>query len=228
MRVATFNIRHGERAGDGVDLAQLAHDCAALHADALALQEVDCFVWRSRLRNQARVVARALGLRHVFLTASRRHWFGRFGNALLARGRIDDVERRGLPGRPGHERRAVLLARVALAGTDVSVATTHLQSRRQAGGSTAEAIAQLVAAVAELNERPAPRLLLGDLNLEPGDAEPVLAAGGLTCAPSGDTYPADQPRHRIDYVAFSDLALERVEVANAVVSDHRPLVAELV
>jgi endonuclease/exonuclease/phosphatase family metal-dependent hydrolase len=224
VRVATFNIRHGERAGDGVDLAQLTRDCAALHVDVLALQEVDCFVWRSQFRNQARTVARALGLRHAFVMASRRHCFGRFGNALLARGRIEDVERRSLPGRRGRERRAVLLARVA----GVSVATTHLESRRQAGGSTAEAIAQLAAAVAALNERPVPRLLLGDLNLEPGDAEPVLAAGGLTRAPSGATFPAREPRHRIDYVSFAGLAVERVEVAKAVVSDHRPLVADLV
>ncbi|MGH9025122.1 MAG: endonuclease/exonuclease/phosphatase family protein [Acidimicrobiia bacterium] len=227
LRVVTFNIRHAEGPDGCVDLGQLARDCVVLDADVLALQEVDCFVWRSGLRHQARVLARKLGVRHEFVAASRRHWFGRFGNAFFTRGEARDVERRHLPGQPGRESRAVLLGRVVAAGLEVSVAATHLQARHQSGGSPAAALTQLDAAVDALNRRPPPRVLLGDFNLGSEEAEPVLTAGGLEVAPSGPTFPAREPRVRIDYVAFSGLAVEQVEVAHAAVSDHRPLVVDL-
>jgi len=239
IRVATFNILHGALSpgrrpqapsppeNEAVDLDQLARDCAALDADVLALQEVDSRVWRSGLRDQARTVARALGVRHAFVTASRRHWFGRFGNAVLTRGALSDVSRVVLPGKPGREARALLLARIEVAGVDLTVGATHLQARHQGGGSPEPAKAQLAAAIEALNDRPAPRVLLGDFNLQPPEAEPVLAAGGLAAVPSGPTFPAHEPRIRIDYVAIAGLAIERVEVAQAEVSDHRPLVADL-
>jgi endonuclease/exonuclease/phosphatase family metal-dependent hydrolase len=227
FRVATFNILHGARPGGAVDLDQLTRDCAALDADVLGLQEVDRHVWRSGLRDQGRTVARAMGVRHAFVAASRRHWFGGFGNSLLTRGTLFDVDRRPLPGKPGRESRAVLIGRVAVAGLEVAVGVTHLQARHQVGGSTGPALAQLAAAVDALNERPPPRVLLGDFNLQPDEAEPVVTARGFTVAPSGPTFPARVPRIRIDYVAVAGLAIEAVEVAEAVVSDHRPLVAEL-
>ena len=68
---------------------------------------------------------------------------------------------------------------------------------------------------------------MGDFNLQPPEAEPILVAGGLTVAQSGPTFPTSQLRIRIDYVAVAGLDVKHVEVAEAGVSDHRPLVVEL-
>ena len=72
-------------------------------------------------------------------------------------------------------------------------------------------------------------LLLGDLNLQPPAAQPILESAGFTVAEHGPTYPADAPRIRLDYVAVDGLRVGGVRVAApATVSDHRAVVADLV
>jgi endonuclease/exonuclease/phosphatase family metal-dependent hydrolase len=69
LRIATFNLLHGQPLGpDGTPLplprdpaAPLAEAIAALDADVLAMQEVDRYQERSGLVDQAAVAAKALG-----------------------------------------------------------------------------------------------------------------------------------------------------------------------
>ncbi|MGH9041580.1 MAG: endonuclease/exonuclease/phosphatase family protein [Acidimicrobiia bacterium] len=218
LRIVTFNVKHGSLADGRIDSRLLARTCAGLGADVLALQEVDRRAIRSRLADQVRLVARATGLSAAFGEAARRGLLRRYGNVLLTRGPLSDIEVASLPSpRDGEHRVAVLAAAAGL-----SVAATHLSFRE------AEGPAQLDALVELLDRRPLPRVLLGDLNLGPEVVEPVLAAAGYRIAATGSTFPARSPRSRIDYVAVAGLEIVSAEALEMPISDHRAVVAEVI
>jgi endonuclease/exonuclease/phosphatase family metal-dependent hydrolase len=229
IRVATFNIRHGADGSGRVSLRSLARACAALDADVLGLQEVDRGRVRSKLRDQSRVVARRVGGDRVFGPALRRGAIGAYGNALVARGVITEAEIVPLPRSGPRQPRVAILGRVTARSVALSVAVVHLQHRpRHLVDADDEAPDQLRAALAALGERPPPRVLVGDLNLQPPRAEPILAAAGFTVAETGPTYPAREPRIRLDYVAVDGARVVRAIVADAApVSDHRAVVVDL-
>lgn len=227
IRAVSFNILHGRRA-DGtkvVDHDLLGRSAAGLAPDLLALQEVDVGVPRSERVDQAAVVASATGLNHEFAKATRVGGIGKFGNALLARGRIADAEAAALPRADrANEARVALLATVHLEGAvPLSVAATHLSIHRP------EVHVQLDAVVARLLARPGPHILIGDLNLLPAEVAPVVEAAGLRLVPSDrPTFPIDRPRVRIDHVAVShDIAVVGVDVVATASSDHCALVVGL-
>ena len=218
MRVATFNIQHGRTPAGDVDVGLVATVVAGLEADIVALQEVDVGVTRSGRVDEAAEIARAAGMTVRFGAASRVGWRGRYGNALLAREPIVDVEVVRLPRlvRRG-ERRSALIARL---GT-VSVAVTHLSVWPP------DTWVQLAAVVELLGRRPEPRVLLGDLNLPPAHVVSRVRAAGLTLAGGQPSFPASQPFTRIDHIAVGGLRIGAVTVVLAPVSDHRAGVAEL-
>jgi endonuclease/exonuclease/phosphatase family metal-dependent hydrolase len=222
LRVASFNIQHGRLPSGKVDIRLTARACAALESDVLALQEVDRWRLRSGFAHQARTIARLTGMAHTFSPALRTWWVSAYGDALLVRGRLTEVELVALPHERGHEPRTAIVAEVNVKGTRLSVAATHLSV------ATRESEPQLLAALAALARRPRPWLLLGDLNLWPDRVEPVVTRAGLTLVdPSAPTFPARAPRARIDHCAVSDLDVGAIETPELPVSDHRALVVEV-
>jgi endonuclease/exonuclease/phosphatase family metal-dependent hydrolase len=241
VRIVTFNVKHGSVGNGRSDNRLLARTCAGLEADILALQEVDRRATRSRLADQVGRVARATGMSAAFGEVARRGLLRRYGNVLLARGALSEVETVGLPQPEGGEFRVAVLARLILprgvpgvpedgdgggqgpvvAPLLVSVAATHLSFR------PGEGAAQLDAVIEAMARRPPPRVLLGDLNLPPEEVEPALAAAGYEVASTGPTFPARTPRTRIDYVAVQGLRVVSAQVLETPVSDHRPVVAEV-
>lgn len=223
MRIASFNVQHGRTAAGAVATRVLAEYCASLRADLLALQEVDVGVPRSGRVDQAAVVAQAAAMRCVFGQACRVALVGRYGNALLARGELSDVEVLALPHLVRGERRSAVLATARVGATALSVAATHLSIER------AEALEQLDAVLGALAGRPHPLVAVGDWNLGAADVAPVLERHGLELAdPRVATFPADAPRARIDHVAVAGLEVLAVAVEAAPpVSDHRALVVEV-
>jgi len=226
VRIATFNIKHGLSGRGRVDLDLLARTCAALRADVLALQEVDRRARRSGFADQVALVARATGLSATFGEAARRGLIRRYGNALLGRGELSEVEVMGLPRPDAGEPRVAILATLALNGagldgTRLSVAATHLSFRRKEGP------AQLEVLLEALERRPLPRVLLGDLNLGPEVVEPAVGAAGYQLALTPATFPSERPRSRIDYVAVAGLEVTSAEALETEISDHRPVVAEV-
>jgi endonuclease/exonuclease/phosphatase family metal-dependent hydrolase len=232
VRVGTFNIQRATAPDGRVSLRGLGAAGAALDCDVLGLQEVDRHRRRSRLRDESAIVARRVGGRRVFgpaRVAPRRRRAGRYGNALVVRGALDEVEVRELPGTGTRAPRSVILARATVRGAALSVGVTHLQHHPKHLQHLAdEAPEQLEAALALLRERAAPRVLLGDFNLGPERAEPILAKSGFTAAVTGPTYPAHEPTIRLDYIAVdgAEVAAARVGPRQAV-GDHLPVVAEL-
>jgi len=215
VRLATFNVKHGEAPGGEVDIALLARACAALEADVLALQEVDRNLRRSHDADTAAVVAEACGMAHVFGAAIAIRG-GEYGNALLVRGSIDDVEVVPLE---DPEPRSAIVARVTVGDLVLSVAATHLGLRGAATG-------QLPILLDRLDARPGPRVLLGDLNLHPEEVDPLRR--GYARPSGGPTFPAKAPRREIDHVLLDGLEATASVVAPLPVSDHRALVVEVV
>jgi endonuclease/exonuclease/phosphatase family metal-dependent hydrolase len=69
-------------------------------------------------------------------------------------------------------------------------------------------------------------VLLGDLNLQPPRAEPILTGAGFTVASTGATFPADAPRIRLDYLAVDGCTVDSAGLGPmAPVGDHLPVVA---
>ncbi|MEO7836360.1 MAG: endonuclease/exonuclease/phosphatase family protein [Acidimicrobiales bacterium] len=223
MRIVSFNVQHGRGADAGVHTSALARYCAGLAADVLGLQEVDVGARRSGSVDQAALVAQATGMTHVFGRASRVGARGAYGNALLVRGRVTDVDVISLPRIARHEPRAAVLARAELADGELSVAVTHLSV------DPVESRRQLDAVLGALAARPLPRVLLGDLNLTADDVSGVIAGAGLSLTDTTErTFPAVAPRARIDHIAVVGLEILSVEVsAPAPVSDHLALVVQL-
>jgi endonuclease/exonuclease/phosphatase family metal-dependent hydrolase len=230
VRVATFNIRHGAATDEHVRPIALARACAALGADVLGLQEVEQGRRRSWYVDQGRFVAAFLRARHVAGPAIRRNRWRAYGNSLIVRGRVTDVDVLDLPRGPEREPRAAIIARVRVRGLELSVAVTHLQHRpARLKHLPHDAPEQLTAVLNALRARPGPRVALGDCNLQPVNARPLFEDAGFTVIEHGPTYPADAPRLQLDYIAVDGLQVGGVEVRDeAPVSDHRAVVADLV
>ena len=218
LRIATFNIQHGLGPDGVADAGRLANALAVLDADVLGLQEVDVGTAASQRLDQVRLAADATGLASAFGPVARSGLRGTYGNALLVRGAISDVEVLGLPTSARRDRRSALLARVEVAGRILSVVTTHLSVRYE------DARSQLEVVLTALAARPEPRVLLADCNMAPAAVAPLTEQVGMTLAVGPPTFPAAAPRVQIDHVAASGLTVTAVSVPTSAVSDHRPLV----
>src|SRR5947207_10721337 len=175
MRLASFNIKNGVSDDGSCDPDALVRGCRTLRADVLALQEVDRGVPRSNEADQTSIVADGCSLNGLYAPA-RQLDGGEYGNALLARGSLVDVEHVRLPVMPGNEARAVVVARAQVDGVALSVAATHLQNRHGAPPPTpadaGEPPDQLPIVLAPPAHPPRPRAVLGAPTTPPHLAVP--------------------------------------------------------
>lgn len=236
LRVVTWNIAGGRREGTSVvDLAAVLAAMQALDADLLAVQEVDRQLARSGRDDQPRAIAEARGadwswsyapalVGDDFLPLSGPDPGGpAYGTLLLSRLPLEAVEQLRFPPAGGGEQRTAVLATVRVGGLPVTVASAHLSNRQ---GHNVRQLRQLQGVLAA---RPAPRLLLGDLNL--GATALLLASRrGWPGAGRGHTIPNSRPNRQLDHVLRSDpagvLRPRGTRVVAAPVSDHRALVVD--
>jgi len=217
LRVATYNIRHAEGLDGKVSAEAIAEQLRLLHADVIALQEVDRYKWRSGFRDQAAYLARETGMHYVF-APSIRSGISAYGIALLSRYPLEAPRRYKLSG--GRESRSLLTAELHLGGRTITVATTHL------GVAAADRhlqMPQLRQGLADIQE---PLLLMGDFNSE----SPEIARPGLLRLKFSEPTPTVLKGGEIDHIFISsELAYETpAAVAPSKASDHVPVVAELV
>lgn len=232
IRVASYNIRVGGMGMDGKrDLARTAGVLRALKPDVVLLQEVDLNARRSGRVDVPKVLADALGMRPYFAEAMPFQG-GSYGCALLTRLPAGQGEHRVLRFLGGSEPRVALAVplRAGPGGSEFLAVSTHLDFR------SAKEVEPHARQLAEfLAGDPRPSVLGGDFNFEPGS--PVIAAldarlARIPFAGEAATYPADKPDKRIDHFyvhpAARFQARECRVIAEAVASDHRPLLLEVV
>jgi endonuclease/exonuclease/phosphatase family metal-dependent hydrolase len=254
VRVATFNVLHGRSLTDGlVDLPRLRDAVCALDADVLGLQEVDRGQPRSGGHDLVAEAAAATGGEGRFAPAvvgtpgerwrparddDDRSDRPAYGIGLVSRLPVRRWAVTRLPSAPvrspvlvpGSARRVIWLRdepRVLLAAVletpagALTVATTHLSFVPGWNGL------QLRRAARALRRLPAPRLLLGDLNL-PGPLPRWLT--GWRALAAVPTYPVDEPRVQLDHVLGHGDGLPAVTATRSLpmpLSDHRALVVDL-
>ncbi|HZD37445.1 MAG TPA: endonuclease/exonuclease/phosphatase family protein [Actinomycetes bacterium] len=248
LRVATWNVRTCRTRDpdpDGVDLGTTAAILRSIDADLVALQEIDRAQERSGGADQARALGELLRMRWWYRPAllgdlsQPQTWSWpappvdpggpAYGIALLSRVEPESVTPVPLPPPRGRgEPRVALVARIALAGGPLTVAATHLSFMPRS------AVRQLRWLQRRLEAEPAPRLLLGDLNL----CLPMVLASsrrGWRPLARGHTFPNRPPGSargsvQIDHVLASGgdrLRVRRSRVAAGPISDHRALVVDL-
>jgi endonuclease/exonuclease/phosphatase family metal-dependent hydrolase len=123
----------------------------------------------------------------------------------------------------------LLEATIDVHGTIVRVFNTHLDFR----ADPAVRAQQVAEMLRYISLSALPTILFGDLNATPDapELQPLLARLHDTWPSSsgpGFTYPADDPRKRIDYVLVSrHFRVRSAAVPAALASDHRPFAVEL-
>jgi endonuclease/exonuclease/phosphatase family metal-dependent hydrolase len=237
LRVATWNIAGSRREETSVvDLAAVLAAVRALDADLLAVQEVDRQLARSDRADQPRSIAEALGddwswsyapalVGNDFRPLSGPDPGGpAYGTLLVSRLPLEAVEQLRFPPAGGGEQRTALVGTIRVGSRPVTVAAAHLSNKQ------GHNIRQLRELQGVLAARPAPRLLLGDLNL-PSTVLLLASRRGWPECGRGRTIPNSRPTQQLDHVLRNDpsgvLRPRDARVAVAPVSDHRALVVDL-
>ena len=238
VRVMTYNIQSGHGSLDGT-----AAEIRSESPDVVALQEVDVH-WdaRSGFADQATLLGEKLDMHVCFApiyqipSATVGAPVREFGVALLSKYPIESCDNRVITRLSTQQTNPVpapmpgfLDAVVRIAGQDVHVYDTHLDYRADPSVRRL----QVADMIAFLRHPSAPAILMGDLNAEPGAPElaPLFAVFHDAWSgnrDAGKTYPADDPKKRIDYVLVSGpIWVRGASVPATLASDHRPVVSVL-
>jgi endonuclease/exonuclease/phosphatase family metal-dependent hydrolase len=239
VRYMSYNLHQAFATGGEMDVAAIAEVIEGSGATVVGLQEVA----RAGLLNANTDLVYLLGERLgweyvVFMGTTDPVW----GNAILSRYPLGEVERQLLPRVGTPYQRGYLAAPVETPMGQVLFISTHLQHVNDSAVHDEDPEADLypvhleqLAAVIEEWAGRQPAVLVGDLNARPGwrQVDELLDAGWVDTwaeAGSGDGFTANaaDPQYRIDYVLHTpDLSIAGVDVIESQASDHFAVVADL-
>lgn len=226
LKVLCYNLRFGELAS----LEELADFIKAQNPDVVALQEVDVNTHRERAQHQSgKDFITELGFRTGMLSAYAKtipHAGGYYGIGILSKYPLASTLRIYLPfTENGKEQRAVLMADVEYRdGKYFTFACTHLDYT-----NTEERQLQVKVLNKVLLEKPYPVILCGDFNARPESEEIAIGMAEWRRACKMDaTVPANNPKHKIDYIfCYPEDKWRVLESTTYMVqfSDHLPISA---
>lgn len=230
LRVLSYNIHHGEGDDGRLDLARVAKVITDCGADLIALQEVDQNAKRTGSIDQAAELGRLTGL-HAYFGKAMNYQGGAYGQSLLSRWPLVDLQVHALPNPAGREPRIAVAAVVSAPGwKPFRVVGTHLDANRDDDlrWLQAQEIARLFAS------DPLPTVLAGDFNAVPESRVMKLLLSKFVDAAAArpePTIPAGRPTRRIDFVLLRPVAawttVTTAVLPEPVASDHRPLLVTL-
>lgn len=225
MRVLTYNIAGHRGKRNPEYLRQVADLIQQVQPDVVGLQEV---IHHNHDPNPEEVLADWTGMHAQYLPA---HTFRKhtLGNAVLCREPILETISIDLP-HSWPERRVLLeVQTTSRDGLPITVFCTHLV--HMAGIASRLRLAQAMAVAKRMQTCFRPHLLMGDLNASPNAKElhPVRQLGGDHTHLTGlRSWPARRPLILYDHIwPGPGWEVESVEILDAHISDHRPLLAVL-
>jgi endonuclease/exonuclease/phosphatase family metal-dependent hydrolase len=224
VRVLTFNIYHGEtvNAEKKFDLDLLAKVINDVRPDLVALQEVDFKTNRARNYDLVTELGQRTKMAPVFGKAMSFDG-GEYGEGALSKYSFLSTKNHPLVSREGKEPRAAIELNIMIKSGDIiRFVGTHLDHTIDDTDRKNQA--------KQLNELFAkdeiPTILAGDLNSRPeSEAMKIIFKEWTPSLPDfKPTYPADNPRAKIDYVLFRPAdkwrVLETEIICNDKVTDH--------
>ena len=228
FRILAYNIKHGRGNDNQVDLARTAEVIRRLHPDFVALQEVDQKVQRSGGIDQPSKLALLTGLQHHAFGSFFDYQGGQYGMAVLSRNPLARVKNLRLP--DGSEPRTSLVVDVKLdSKKQLKIADVHFYRTEK------ERLAQARRLLEFLDGDQSDIAIVGDFNSKPESPVIKLFQSNWEIPDKGTdhfTFRSDRPEVEIDYALLNKDAgwsISEIDVIEEpVVSDHRPLVLEIV
>lgn len=241
LRIASYNIQHGVGMDNKLDYKRIAEALEGISPDVVAVQEVDSMTRRTGNTYSLGEIADHMRYYASYAPAISFDG-GKYGIGILSRKRPIRTEQHALPGR--EEARTLLVAEF----DDYVFAATHL-SLTEADLMASISIIENVAKKCDK-----PFIIAGDLNAQP-DSPFIkqLEKNFYICNNKGKSWPADNPRECLDYIAvyksYGDVhrpgpaekdweqyrpyvgepaVTLHSEVVNTLASDHRPIFADIV
>ncbi|HEV8432406.1 MAG TPA: endonuclease/exonuclease/phosphatase family protein [Thermoanaerobaculia bacterium] len=223
--VMTYNIAGHDELIDGEHIKRIAAAINQIKPDIVGLEEVHRKTWQSRYRDQ---LAELETLTHMngYFGPSYTEVGGRFGNAILTRGKLLSEVVHPLPtvGEP----RSLTESVIEIDGATINFYVTHLST----WGSLNSRIRgqQLECVAKHVRTSRYPYILVGDFNAgqDAGEVHQfrTMNVAQLCGEDIGPTHPT--MNRRIDYI-FADYGWEvrAARVINIGPSDHWPAIAEL-
>ena len=215
LRVATFNIHHGEGLDRRIDLDRIARVIRSSGAEFVALQELDRGLERSGGEDQPADLSELLQMPvHFFPTFERSR--GAYGIAIACAD-AEEPHFVHLPQVGDEEPRGAISTR----WRDYSVIATHLSQHPAAREE------QLSALMAKALEIAAPTLLMGDFNCGRSELRLLGRAGFRTASGWRRTTDRGSPRQIDHSLAGPGAQAEGAFTVGGGASDHRLLAADI-
>lgn len=222
LKIASYNIRNGNGMDNKSDVGRTASVLISMNADVVALQEIDSMTNRSNSRYVLGELAEITNMYATYAPAIE-YDGGKYGIGLLSKEKPLSVMRLPLPGR--EERRALIAAEFE----NYIILATHFSLTPADQSASIGIISNYAKGCSK------PLFLAGDLNLQPNSDQYKELSKSFTILtdPRSATYPADNPKECIDYIALYKGAdkFAKVETAQVVdaptQSDHRPIMVSV-
>lgn len=234
LKIMSYNIRHGEGMDNVLDLSRSANIIKAQAPDICALQEVDHFCLRTERVGQTAYLSEQTGMTGTF-GKFMDFQNGEYGMATLSAKPLVSTKILPLPDGK-YEPRSSIVHEIQIAeACTIAFANVHFDWIGDEEGS-ANRLKQAEALVKYLDALNRAAIITGDFNCTPDSpAMQYFTAKGFVFADKGDDNLSFQGENKadIDHLIYRNAGSVKIKVKSArlldvpVVSDHRPLVAEL-
>lgn len=230
VRVLVWNVHYAVSADGALELETIADVVERHEPDVVLLNEVSRGWLIGGGADMASWLADRLGGHHAFAPAADRQ----FGNVVVSRWPLRDVEVHRLPYGQGPQHRSALAATVSTGAGELRVVSAHLQQYRSSEPTRMQQLGVLLPRL-ESSETGA-IVVGGDFNARPEDPEIALmtAAGYLSAVdevgdPLAMTIPSAAPTARYDWLFGRGVRFTRADVlVRERASDHLPILATVV
>ena len=232
LRIMSYNTQHCLNFyTKKIDFDIIADTIRQCHADIIGLQEMRDASPDPEYQAQTKIIAEKLGYPfYYFAEAIRFDGIHPYGNAIISRYPIASAETILIPDPAApkydgyYETRCLLKATVAV-GRGLNVLVSHFGLNPDEQENAVETVLKHVSSQH--------CVLLGDLNMEPGN--PILQPLAERLSDTAQhfsmpqwSFPADNPTAKIDYIFVSkDVAVQSAEIPAIISADHRPHLATI-